>query len=101
MPSPPSYAKVNPAQNPVVWLEMSSKTMALDDFAKYANQVFAKRISMVSGVSQVEAYGPEAPAIRVQANPARLAAYSLDLERLSHRAHQQQCQPAFRHPLRR
>ncbi len=82
MPSPPSYAKVNPAQNPVVWLEMSSKTMALDDFAKYANQVFAKRISMVSGVSQVEVYGPEAPAIRVQADPARLAAYSLDLEQL-------------------
>jgi hydrophobe/amphiphile efflux-1 (HAE1) family protein len=82
MPSPPSYSKVNPAQSPILWLEMSSKTMALNDFAKYANQVFAKRVSMVSGVSQVEVYGPEAPAIRVQANPARLAAYSLDLEQL-------------------
>src|ERR1700722_17232580 len=82
MPSPPSYSKVNPAQNPILWLEMSSKTMALDDFAKYANQVFAKRVSMVSGVSQVEVYGPEAPAIRVQVDPARLAAYSLDLEQL-------------------
>jgi hydrophobe/amphiphile efflux-1 (HAE1) family protein len=82
MPSPPSYSKVNPAQSPILWLEMSSKTMALDDFAKYANQVFAKRVSMVSGVSQVEVYGPEAPAIRVQADPARLAAYSLDLEQL-------------------
>ncbi len=82
MPSPPSYSKVNPAQNPILWLEMSSKTMTLDDFAKYANQVFAKRVSMVSGVSQVEVYGPEAPAIRVQADPARLAAYSLDLEQL-------------------
>ena len=82
MPSPPSYSKVNPAQSPILWLEMSSKTMALDDFAKYANQVFAKRVSMVSGVSQVEVYGPEAPAIRVQADPARLAAYALDLEQL-------------------
>jgi hydrophobe/amphiphile efflux-1 (HAE1) family protein len=82
MPSPPSYSKVNPAQSPILWLEMSSKTIALDDFAKYANQVFAKRVSMVSGVSQVEVYGPEAPAIRVQADPARLAAYSLDLEQL-------------------
>jgi hydrophobe/amphiphile efflux-1 (HAE1) family protein len=82
MPSPPSYSKVNPARNPILWLEMSSKTMALDDFAKYANQIFAKRVSMVSGVSQVEVYGPEAPAIRVQADPARLAAYSLDLEQL-------------------
>ncbi|GGG64583.1 efflux RND transporter permease subunit [Edaphobacter dinghuensis] len=82
MPSPPSYSKVNPAQNPILWLEMSSKTIALDDFEKYANQVFAKRVSMVSGVSQVEVYGPEAPAIRVQADPARLAAYGLDLEQL-------------------
>lgn len=82
MPSPPSYSKVNPAQNPILWLEMSSKTIALDDFAKYANQVFAKRVSMVNGVSQVEVYGPEAPAIRVQADPARLAAYGLDLEQL-------------------
>jgi len=82
MPSPPSYSKVNPAQSPILWLEMSSKTIALDDFAKYANQVFAKRVSMVSGVSQVEVYGPEAPAIRVQADPTRLAAYGLDLEQL-------------------
>ena len=82
MPSPPSYSKVNPAQSPILWLEMSSKTIALDDFAKYANQVFAKRVSMVTGVSQVEVYGPEAPAIRVQADPARLATYGLDLEQL-------------------
>ena len=82
MPSPPSYSKVNPAQSPILWLEMSSKTIALDDFAKYANQIFAKRVSMVSGVSQVEVDGPEAPAIRVQADPARLAAYGLDLEQL-------------------
>jgi hydrophobe/amphiphile efflux-1 (HAE1) family protein len=82
LPSPPSYSKVNPAQSPILWLEMSSSTMALDDFAKYANQVFAKRVSMVTGVSQVEVYGPEAPAIRVQADPGRLAAYGLDLEQL-------------------
>ena len=82
MPSPPSYSKVNPAQSPILWLEMSSKTIALDDFAKYANQVFAKRIAMVSGVSQVQVDGPEAPAIRVQADPARLASYGLDLEQL-------------------
>ena len=54
--------------------------MAYEDFAKYANQVVAKRISMVSGVSQVQVYGPEQPAIRVQADPAKLAAYGLDLE---------------------
>ena len=82
MPSPPSYSKLNPAQSPILWLEMSSQTIALDDFAEYANQVFAKRVSMVRGVSQVEVFGPEAPAIRVQADPARLATYGLDLEQL-------------------
>ncbi len=82
MPSPPSYSKVNPAEDPIIWLEMSSKTISFDDFAKFANQVFAKRISMVNGVSQVQVYGPEEPAIRVQADPARLAAYGLDLEQV-------------------
>ena len=82
MPSPPSYSKVNPAEDPILWLEMSSKTMAFDDFAKYASQIFAKRVSMVNGVSQVQVYGPEQPAIRVQADPARLAAYGLDLEQV-------------------
>jgi hydrophobe/amphiphile efflux-1 (HAE1) family protein len=82
MPSPPSYSKVNPAADPILWLEMSSSTMALSDFAKYADQVFAKRIAMVSGVSQVPVWGPSQPAIRVQADPAKLAAYGLDLEQI-------------------
>ena len=70
MPSPPSYSKVNPAEEPIIWIEMSSTTIAYEDFAKYANQVFAKRIAMVNGVSQVQVDGPEDPAIRVQADPA-------------------------------
>jgi HAE1 family hydrophobic/amphiphilic exporter-1 len=73
---------VNPAQEPIIWIEMSSTTIAYEDFAKYANQVFTKLISMVNGVSQVQVYGPEDPAIRVQADPARLAAYGLDLEQI-------------------
>jgi HAE1 family hydrophobic/amphiphilic exporter-1 len=82
MPSPPQYSKVNQTDEPILWLEMSSTTMSLDDFAQYANDVFAKRIAMVSGVSQVPVWGPERPAIRVQVDPARLAAYGLDLEQL-------------------
>jgi HAE1 family hydrophobic/amphiphilic exporter-1 len=82
MPSPPSYSKVNPAADPILWLEMSSTTMSLADFAKYAEQVFAKRIAMVNGVSQVPVWGPSQPAIRVQADPAKLAAYGLDLEQI-------------------
>jgi HAE1 family hydrophobic/amphiphilic exporter-1 len=82
LPSPPSYSKVNPAQDPILWLEMSSTTMAYDDFARYANQVLAKRLSMVSGVSQVQVFGPERPAIRIQADPAKLASYGVDLEQI-------------------
>ena len=82
MPEPPSYSKVNPAADPILWLEMSSQTISYDEFAKFANQVLAKRISMVSGVSQVDVYGQEHPAIRVQADPARLASYGLDLEQV-------------------
>lgn len=82
MPDPPSYSKVNPADDPIIWLEMHSQTMSFEDFSHYATQIVSKQISMVSGVSQVEVYGPERPAIRVQVDPARLAAYSLDLEQI-------------------
>jgi hydrophobe/amphiphile efflux-1 (HAE1) family protein len=82
MPAPPSYSKVNPAADPILWLEMSSTTISMDDFARYANQVFAKRLAMVSGVSQVPVWGPERPAIRIEADPAKLAAYGLDLEQI-------------------
>ena len=82
MPAPPSYSKVNPTDNPIVWLELHSQTMAYEEFSRYATQIVSKQISMVNGVSQVEVYGPERPAIRVQADPARLAAYGLDLEQV-------------------
>ncbi|WP_353069262.1 efflux RND transporter permease subunit [Tunturibacter empetritectus] len=82
MPDPPSYSKVNPADDPIIWLEMHSQTMSFEQFSRYATQIVSKQISMVNGVSQVEVYGPERPAIRVQADPARLAAYGLDLEQL-------------------
>jgi HAE1 family hydrophobic/amphiphilic exporter-1 len=82
MPQPPSYSKVNPADDPIIWLEMHSETMSFEDFSRYATQIVSKQISMVNGVSQVEVYGPERPAIRVQVDPARLASYSLDLEQI-------------------
>ncbi|WP_353062205.1 efflux RND transporter permease subunit [Tunturibacter psychrotolerans] len=82
MPAPPSYSKVNPTDNPIVWLELHSQTMSYEEFSRYATQIVSKQISMVNGVSQVEVYGPERPAIRVQVDPARLAAYGLDLEQV-------------------
>jgi multidrug efflux pump subunit AcrB len=61
---------------------MRSQTMSFEDFSRYATQIISKQISMVNGVSQVEVYGPERPALRVQVDPARLAAYSLDFEQI-------------------
>ncbi|MFT4113955.1 efflux RND transporter permease subunit [Silvibacterium sp.] len=82
MPAPPAYSKVNQNDEPILWLETNSKTLSLDDFAQYANDVLARRLSMINGVSQVPVWGPERAAIRVQADPARLAAYGVDLEQV-------------------
>ncbi len=82
MPSPPSYSKVNPAADPILWISLSSRTLSMTQFAQYANQVIAKRIDMVSGVSQVEVHGPALPAVRVEVDPARLAALGMDFEQV-------------------
>ena len=82
MPTPPSYSKVNPAEQPILYIALSSKTMALSQLDQYAEQTMARRISMVSGVSQVEVFGAQKFAVRVQADPAKLAAYQVDLEQV-------------------
>lgn len=82
MPAPPSYSKVNPSDDPIIWLEIHSQTMSYEEFSRYATQIISKQLSMVNGVSQVQVYGPERPAIRVQADPTRLAAYGLDPEQV-------------------
>jgi HAE1 family hydrophobic/amphiphilic exporter-1 len=82
MPTPPSYAKVNPAQQPILYIALASKTMALSQLDQYAEQTMARRISMVSGVSQVQVFGAQKYAVRVQADPSKLAAYQVDLEQV-------------------
>ncbi len=82
MPSPPSYSKVNPAEQPILYIALSSKTMALSQLDQYAEQTMARRMSMVGGVSQVEVFGAQKFAVRVQADPAKLAAYQVDLEQV-------------------
>ncbi len=79
MPSPPSYSKVNPAEQPILYIFVTSDTMALSQLDQYAEQTMARRISMVSGVAQVQVYGDKY-AVRIQADPAKLAAHQVDLE---------------------
>jgi hydrophobe/amphiphile efflux-1 (HAE1) family protein len=80
MPAPPSYSKVNPAEQPILYIAVSSKTMTLSQLDQYAETMMARRISMVSGVARVQVYGSQKYAVRVQADPKKLAARQVDLE---------------------
>jgi hydrophobe/amphiphile efflux-1 (HAE1) family protein len=80
MPAPPSYTKTNPSAQPILFIAMTSRTMSMSQLDEYAESRLARRISMVSGVSQVQVFGAKKFAVRVQADPERLAARQVDLE---------------------
>src|SRR3954467_13473977 len=73
MPAPPSYNKVNPADTPVVYLALTSATMPLYQLDEYAETTMAQRISTVQGVAQVQVYGAQKYAVRIQLDPSQLA----------------------------
>ncbi|MEZ5391394.1 MAG: efflux RND transporter permease subunit [Bryobacterales bacterium] len=80
MPSPPSYRKANPADQPVLYLALSSPTLPLSEVNEYAETLLAQRISMVSGVAQVQVYGSQKYAVRVQLDPRELANRGIGLD---------------------
>jgi HAE1 family hydrophobic/amphiphilic exporter-1 len=80
MPNPPIYRETNPADTPVLLLALTSKTLPLTKVSDYANSILAQKISQMPGVGLVGIGGEQNPAIRVQVNPAQLAAEGLDLE---------------------
>jgi hydrophobic/amphiphilic exporter-1 (mainly G- bacteria), HAE1 family len=82
MPSPPSFRKVNPAAQPVLYMTVKSSTMAMSKIDEYAEQLIARRISMVSGVASVDVYGSKKYAVRIEVDPDRLAARQLGLEEI-------------------
>jgi hydrophobic/amphiphilic exporter-1 (mainly G- bacteria), HAE1 family len=73
MPSPPSYQKVNPADTPIIFLGLSSDTLPLSKVDEYAETYLGERISMISGVAQVQVYGSQKYAVRIQVDPQALA----------------------------
>ncbi len=83
MPSPPSYQKVNPADQPVLYLTLTSATMPLSDLDEYGEVMMAQRISTVSGVAQVQVYGPQKYAVRVQLDPRALASRGIGIDEAS------------------
>jgi HAE1 family hydrophobic/amphiphilic exporter-1 len=74
MPAPPSFRKVNPADFPVFYLALTSDTMPLSTVNEYAETNLAQRISTINGVAQVQVFGQQKYAVRVQVDPNALAA---------------------------
>ena len=79
LPAPPIYAKVNPADAPVLTLAATSDTMPLTDVQNVVYTQLAQKISQVSGVGLVTLSGGQRPAVRIQINTDALAAYGLTL----------------------
>src|SRR4051794_7419877 len=82
LPAPPIYAKVNPADAPILTLAITSKTLPLTQVQDLADTRLAQKISQVAGVGLVSLSGGQRPAVRIQANPRALAAYGLNLDDL-------------------
>jgi hydrophobe/amphiphile efflux-1 (HAE1) family protein len=82
LPSPPTFRKVNPADSPILILAVQSDTKPLIDVDEAADTVLAQQISQIAGVSQVLIGGQQKPSVRVQVDPARMAAMGLTMEDL-------------------
>ena len=80
LPSPPSYQKVNPADQPVLYLALSSATMRLSDVDEAAQTTVAQRLSMISGVAQVQVFGTQKYSVRAQLDPRKLAIHQIGID---------------------
>jgi HAE1 family hydrophobic/amphiphilic exporter-1 len=83
MPSPPSYQKVNPADQPILFLTLSSATMPLSQVDQYAESVIAQRLSMVSGVAGVNVFGAQKFSVRIDIDPTQLAARQIGIDQVA------------------
>src|SRR5947199_634428 len=79
MPSPPNFRKVNPADQPILYLSLMSSTVPLWTLDEYAETTLAQRISTVSGVAQVQVNGQQKYAVRVHLDPTKLAARQIGM----------------------
>src|SRR3974377_1814726 len=83
MPAPPSFRKFNPADQPIMFLGLTSTTVPMSVLDDYGENVIAPRISMVSGVSQVQVMGAQKFAVRVQVDPNKLRAEQIGLNEIN------------------
>jgi HAE1 family hydrophobic/amphiphilic exporter-1 len=83
LPTPPSYQKVNPADQPVLFLSLNSPTLPLSTVNEYAETFIAQRISMISGVAQVQVFGAQKYAVRAQLDPKALASRQIGIDEVA------------------
>ena len=82
LPAPPSFRKVNPADQPIFYVAMSSATLPLPIVNEYAETQLAQRLSTIPGVAQVQVFGAQKYAVRIRANPDQLAARGIGIDEL-------------------
>ena len=80
MPNPPSFHKVNPADTPILYLALTTPTLPLSTLNEYGETLMAQRISMVTGVAQVQVFGAQKFAVRVQVDPRELASRGIGID---------------------
>ena len=83
MPYPPTYQKVNPADQPILYLSLISPTLPLYEIDEYGQVMMAQRISTISGVAQVQVYGSQKYAVRIQLDPSALATRGIGIDEVS------------------
>ncbi len=83
MPTPPTYQKVNPADQPIIYVALSSPTLPLSSVDEYAETTMAQRISMISGVAQVQVFGSQKYAVRAQLDPHALASRGIGIDEVA------------------
>jgi hypothetical protein len=90
----PDYSKVNPADTPILTLQITSDTLPLEKVNDLADTVLAQKLSEVSGVGLVTIEGNQKPAVRVQINPGGPGRAGTEPRGRPHRPDRQQCEPA-------
>jgi len=88
MPTPPSFRKVNPADQPILYLALSSPILKLSQVDEAAETTMAQRVSMVNGVAQVQVYGAQKYAVRVQVDPSAMATRQIGIDDVSNALNQ-------------
>ena len=82
LPNPPNYTKVNPADQPILYLYLTSPTLPLSQVNNYAETYLAQKLSTIDGVAQVSVFGSQKYAVRIQLDPKKLASRQIGMQQV-------------------